>query len=107
MLHTFTNNLRSRGGEYWSVNPDPVKEWAITTANGAKAYWGQAFTVEDTNFVSCDLSNFRRSFASRYLKRTSRFQYRWNKFGDKEFCVFINIKDGVKPMSEKEFQIHH
>ena len=37
------------GGEFWSVNPDPTKEWAITTANGAKAYWGQAFTVEDTS----------------------------------------------------------
>ena len=75
------------GGEFWSVNPDPAKEWAITTANGAKAYWGQAFTVEDTSIsfhVTFQISG--RSFTSSTLKGQVGFNTGGTSLGTRILC---------------------
>lgn len=83
------------GGEFWSVNPDPAKEWAITTANGAKAYWGQAFTVEDTSIsfhVTFQISGEVSPPGT--LKGQVGFNTGGTSLGTKNFVFLSTLNDG-------------
>lgn len=83
------------GGEFWSVNPDPAKEWAITTANGAKAYWGQVFTVEDTSIsfhVTFQISGEVSPPGT--LKGQVGFNTGGTSLGTKNFVFLSTLNDG-------------